>query len=346
LHFLVRLPPFTQIFIQYQDRNFDLPDRTFHSMATTWKLASGGSTTDFKELTPEFFYLPEFLQNNEQFNFGNRQHNGLLVDDVQLPVWCRKDPRLFVLINRQALECNHVSENLSQWIDLVFGFKQSGKVAEEAINVFHPATYYGVEVDNIEDPVRRGALEAMIKTFGQMPKQLFTRPHPSTSNKNDNTEIAVIGEVTGLKWGTYVGSPSQPDPCVLFKNQASSKIELLVPLANNDVIGLPPHSCLMVSYAKHRKLATLNSEVLIAHMSIITWNHADNVLRIKHREQQAMPFLGLSTHFDKVSTCASVPESGLLLVAFKSGSIAAYSFQEPVKVTLNISDMQHKRIFF
>ncbi|KAG8236415.1 hypothetical protein J437_LFUL012836, partial [Ladona fulva] len=65
LHFLVRLPPFTQMFLSYQDKNFDIPDRTFHSLQTTWRLTSTDSTTDVKELIPEFFFLPEFLLNSE-----------------------------------------------------------------------------------------------------------------------------------------------------------------------------------------------------------------------------------------------------------------------------------------
>lgn len=117
LHFLVRLPPFTQMFLKYQDKNFDIPDRTFHSMNVSWNLSSGDSTTDFKELIPEFFYLPEFLTNLEHFDFGQR-HNGIKVDDVNLPAWCRSDPRLFVLINRQALESDYTSRNLHHWIDL------------------------------------------------------------------------------------------------------------------------------------------------------------------------------------------------------------------------------------
>jgi len=47
------------------DRSFDIPDRTFHSMATTWRLSSFESATDVKELIPEFFFLPEFLENTE-----------------------------------------------------------------------------------------------------------------------------------------------------------------------------------------------------------------------------------------------------------------------------------------
>lgn len=65
LHFLVRLPPFTGMFLAFQGQNFDIADRTFRNMATTWWLSSSESATDVKEMIPEFFYLPEFLSNSE-----------------------------------------------------------------------------------------------------------------------------------------------------------------------------------------------------------------------------------------------------------------------------------------
>jgi hypothetical protein len=64
------------------------------------------------------------------------------VNDVELPPWNHGDARRFVLIHRQALESAHARENLPLWIDLVFGYKQTGKAAVEAINVFHPAVHY------------------------------------------------------------------------------------------------------------------------------------------------------------------------------------------------------------
>lgn len=84
------------------------------------------------------------FENFERFNFGCRQ-SGERVEDVSLPPWCLKDPRLFVLIHRQALESELVRNNLHHWIDLIFGYKQTGEAAVEAINVFHPA----VRIDNV-----------------------------------------------------------------------------------------------------------------------------------------------------------------------------------------------------
>ncbi len=65
LHYLVRLMPFTKMFLEYQDNNFDAADRTFHSMNTSWLLSSNDSSTDYKELIPEFFFLHEFLTNGQ-----------------------------------------------------------------------------------------------------------------------------------------------------------------------------------------------------------------------------------------------------------------------------------------
>lgn len=60
---------------------------------------------------------------------------GLGVDSVELPPWAA-DARLFTLIHRQALEAPAVTEGLPHWIDLVFGFKQTGQAALDALNVF------------------------------------------------------------------------------------------------------------------------------------------------------------------------------------------------------------------
>ncbi len=79
------------------------------------------NTNDVKELIPEFFYLPDFLRNVNQHKFGEKQ-SGDDVSEVVLPNWART-PEEFISINREALESPIVSQNLNNWIDLIFGYK-------------------------------------------------------------------------------------------------------------------------------------------------------------------------------------------------------------------------------
>nr|GEY18261.1 hypothetical protein [Tanacetum cinerariifolium] len=87
-------------------------------------------------------------------------------------------PEQFISINREALESEYVSSNLHHWIDLVFGYKQRGKPAVEAANIFYYVTYEGaVDRETMEDELQRSAIEDRIAKFGQTPIQLFRKKH-------------------------------------------------------------------------------------------------------------------------------------------------------------------------
>ncbi|XP_038959910.1 neurobeachin isoform X5 [Rattus norvegicus] len=180
LSWLVRIEPFTTFFLNANDGKFDHPDRTFSSIARSWR-TSQRDTSDVKELIPEFYYLPEMFVNSNGYHLGVREDE-VLVNDVDLPPWAKK-PEDFVRINRMALESEFVSCQLHQWIDLIFGYKQRGPEAVRALNVFHYLTYEGsVNLDSISDPVLREAMEAQIQNFGQTPSQLLIEPHPPRSS--------------------------------------------------------------------------------------------------------------------------------------------------------------------
>ncbi|KAH8234811.1 hypothetical protein KR032_003569 [Drosophila birchii] len=313
LHFLVRVPPFTSYFLRYQDNDFDLPDRTFHALNTTWLLASRDSPTDVKELIPEFFCLPEMFDNFERFNFGCRQ-NGERVEDVSLPPWCQRDSRLFVLIHRQALESELVRNQIHNWIDLIYGYKQSGESAVEAINVFHPATYAVFLESEISDPIEREAVKTMVKTYGQMPRQLFKSPHPATKALDYAlVDKPIVSTVRGLRWGVYVGSPQLKPPSWANIHKIPGT-EHLVSFSNTNVVyALPARASVM----QGAEPDTYN---------VISWGYDDRIVRIQPlNKPQAKPknLLHNGT-FDDISACGCDVNSNQLWLGHKSGRVSVY----------------------
>ena len=177
LNWLIRLEPFTSLFLALQGGKFDHPNRMFSSMKAAWSNCQR-DTSDVKELIPEFYYLPEMFVNSSGYRLG-RLDDGTKVHDVELPSWAAS-PDEFVRTNRQALESEFVSCQLHQWIDLIFGYKQRGPEAVRATNVFYYLTYESaVDMDTASmDPVMREAIENQVKSFGQTPSQLLLEPHP------------------------------------------------------------------------------------------------------------------------------------------------------------------------
>mmetsp|Transcript_625 Transcript_625/g.751 ORF Transcript_625/g.751 Transcript_625/m.751 type:complete len:511 (-) Transcript_625:46-1578(-) len=239
LFYMIRLEPFTQQFIKLQN-GFDHPDRMFHSIEETWLSVSEQNTMDVKELIPEFYHLPSFLQNANQFDFGVKQ-NKQRIDNVILPLWSKNDPRLFIKKQRQALESEIVSANLQGWIDLIFGYKQRGQEAVDALNVFFFITYEGaVDIDAITDPTDKKAKIQQINGFGQTPRQLFTKPHPKRSkrvqepplfaksplsiafSKVKTTATKYVNDIVVLQHGKQVITASRHS--VIFGNSCTKRI--------------------------------------------------------------------------------------------------------------------------
>uniref|UniRef100_A0A8C0ZGJ2 WDFY family member 4 n=1 Tax=Cyanistes caeruleus TaxID=156563 RepID=A0A8C0ZGJ2_CYACU len=208
--YLVRMEPFTQTFCSLQGGSFDVADRMFHSVKSTWESASRDNMSDVRELIPEFFYLPEFLTNSNHFELGCMQ-DGTVLGDVQLPPWADGDPNKFILLHRQALESDYVSAHLHRWIDLIFGHKQHGSAAVEAVNTYHPY-FYGDKMDlnNVKDPLIKSTILGFISNFGQIPKQLFTKPHPSRNAQGKSSAGRETGLFLHSKLNTSAVFPDYP----------------------------------------------------------------------------------------------------------------------------------------
>ncbi|KAH9496272.1 hypothetical protein Btru_012933 [Bulinus truncatus] len=97
LNWLIRVEPFTTMFLNLQGGKFDHPNRIFSSVSQAWKNCQR-DTSDVKELIPEFFCLPEMLTNSNSYNLG-KQEDGSQVGNVELAPWA-KTPEEFIRINK------------------------------------------------------------------------------------------------------------------------------------------------------------------------------------------------------------------------------------------------------
>lgn len=69
LHYLTRLYPYSEGAKELQGGRFDLPDRLFISIPESFESATS-DISDVRELTPEFYTLPEIFINKDKHSFG------------------------------------------------------------------------------------------------------------------------------------------------------------------------------------------------------------------------------------------------------------------------------------
>ncbi|KAM0696036.1 hypothetical protein Q7P36_004519 [Cladosporium allicinum] len=295
--YLIRMQPFVQSYLLLQGGKFDHADRLFDSIERAWLSSSRENMTDVRELTPEFYYLPEFLTNINGYDFGSKQGSDELVGDVKLPPWAKGDPHIFISKHREALESPYVSERLHQWVDLIFGFKQRGEAAIESTNVFQHLSYGGAkDLDNIEDPLERLATIGIIHSFGQTPYQVFPRPHPGRETEKFNT----------ARLDTMAESLTRL-PAPLF--EINHKVANLIFSPTQDRL-IPAGPC------------TLN--MLPNCDRYVQWGYADHSLRFFSSNTKRLLGLYENTHIGPV-TAAAFADSKTLITAGADCTLAIWT---------------------
>lgn len=317
--YMVRMEPFTQHFLRLQGGHFDLADRMFHSISDSWMSASKHNMADIKELIPEFFYLPEFLKNENRYDLGIKQ-NGMKLDDVILPPWAKGDAREFIRLHRSALESDYVSAHLHEWIDLIFGCKQQGQAAIDAVNVFHHLFYEGnVDIYNTEiDPIKKNAVIGFINNFGQVPKQLFKKPHPAKKQTSSSTvNLSLSGTPSPILPSLSVATHSN-------LNQATQRNITHFPQALR--LGIPPNSLKdlkgpvgQIVQIDKSLVAVEQNKLLIPpeYCRYIAWGHADRSLRLGLYENEKPIFVWEGSQGQAPSDimCCTIPNSQTMITA-------------------------------
>lgn len=343
--YLVRMEPFTQAFLKLQGGHFDHADRMFHSIHEAWISSSEKNRTDVRELIPEFFYLPDFLLNTNNFDLGRKQ-DGELLHNVVLPPWAKGSPTEFIRVHRQALESEYVSSRLHEWIDLIFGYKQQGEEARTALNVFHHLTYEGaVDLDAMTDAVQRNATISIINNFGQTPKQLFKRPHPQKrlggTSLNTYQVISLCNNPKNLHSGgntikdigTPVGHVGLEDGrlLILAKNQIIYNSSLLSWNRINLSLSSTPLDGKIdgITYYENLHLGAVTCAVALASSRLLITGGVDGALRVWVKDSSTRgrgPVRSLILHHVLVGhvtaiTClAIIPTFGVLISGADDGT--------------------------
>ena len=316
--YLIRLQPFVKSYLLLQGGSFDHPDRLFYSIERAWQSASKENMSDVRELTPEFFYLPEFLTNSNGYNFGLRQGGAGGIDNVTLPPWAKGDPKIFIAKNREALESPYVSQHLHEWIDLVFGCKQRGEAAIESINVFHHLSYHGAKnLDDITDDHERTATIGIIHNFGQTPHQVFSKPHQA----RDDARHRVRRLDTSAASLTRLPFPLLETHERVVSLIYAPRIDRLV-CAPTFRLNLPPN------YDKY-----------------LEWGFSDNSVRYYHSDSKKLAGLFENLHQGQLS-CLIFASSQLLITAGEDCVVSAHQIitasGKPVDMTPKASLFGHK----
>jgi hypothetical protein len=174
-HYLTRLFPIVQIHIEFQGDRFDDPNRLFFSIKNSFYCATT-QQGDVREIVPQFFYMPEMLLNLNNLNLGKRideNKNYIAVDNVEVPKWSN-DVFDYICKMKEILENDEVSYKINEWIDIIFGYKQTGKEAELCGNVFEFNTYEdNINLDS-HDKANKAYLMRRVE-FGLTPSQVLNK---------------------------------------------------------------------------------------------------------------------------------------------------------------------------
>lgn len=240
-------------------------------------------------------------------------------------------PRLFIQIHRQALESSWIRDHLHHWIDLIFGFKQTGPAAIDSINVFHPSTYAGFDTTEglNDDPIERNAKLTMIRSYGQVPRQLFRQPHPMSiqplNAKTIRRSRSLLPSVNHLQWGCYVGSPSCQDPILKHKESFVIPVHSFLPLRTGDTYAMGPFTSAILAHS-YDKDSFLGRPTGILGVALISWGQLDGIVRIKVRKDEPVKPLFQSEVHDSVVLCSTAPDYNRIWVAYRSGIVRVYPF--------------------
>ncbi len=143
----------------------------------------------------------------------------------------------------------------------------------------------------------------------------------------------------GLRWGDYVGSPSQAPPAVVLRVTQPRGVASFTALANNEVYGLPERSALVSRYAQEVATALVGAQrsYSVSGAALVSHSYPDGVVRVRLRKHSAPEPL-LAPPGD-VALLRTHPDASHVWVAYETGKIDVVGLNfSPKELSLSLSD--------
>lgn len=158
----------------------------------------------------------------------------------------------------------------------------------------------------------------MIRTYGQMPKQIFFSPHKKSSLFNEkmsqDLHFALRG-VKGLKWGIFTGSPQLPKPRKLSAKMpipCKQQDARLVPVFRHNMFFVVPNTSYLM------KGSVKNS------YDLVLWRENDGIVRTKSLSETKSRKLFNTPSCDPITVCGADVKYSNLWFGHQSGNISVY----------------------
>lgn len=220
---------------------------------------------------------------------------------------------------------------------------------------FYLQTYSSFLESECNDRIERDAMETMVKTYGQMPRQLFKTPHPMSRSlkyfQQPSTNNSMSSSLTISKSGTLSTVAtiiSSIDNNSNSNSSINSDVILLdsvrglrwgaftgspqLPVPNLSHILYLPFADYLLSFNQTNVIYGFPKRCHVMQggepdcYNIISWGYDDRIVRIQsfNKTEQKPKNLLYDNAFDNITACGSDVNSNQLWFGHKSGLICVY----------------------
>lgn len=199
-----------------------------------------------------------------------------------------------------------------------------GPAAVDATNVFHHLFYEGnADIYNIDDPLKKNATIGFINNFGQIPKQLFKKPHPMKKSFSSALLISSLSPILpSVGLNSMLNSLNAGKVFIHYLDHLKPSLHPIKELKG--AVG-------QIIQQEKTLLAVEQNKVLIppTFNRYVAWGFADHSLRIGPYESDRALYVWESELFPPNGEilCSAVPNSRMIITAGTNSVISVWRFK-------------------